>query len=90
MEAAYRGGPRGRPVEGRRRSRAGWWASLFVVLLAVLAVLVFFIGRNADWWGAPTDIKVPAVKGDTVARPRPLSTHRVSKTSPVQDEPSTT
>ena len=33
-------------------ARAGWWASLFVVLLAVLAVLVFFIGRNAGG-GAP-------------------------------------
>ena len=68
MEAAYqsRSGQDG-GAKGGRGPRAGWWASLFVVLLAVLAVLVFFIGRNADWWGKPSDIKVPVVKGDTVA-----------------------
>jgi len=45
-----------------RRSRAGWWASLFAVLLVVLGVLVFFIGRNAGWWGPPKNLTVPAVK----------------------------
>ena len=57
------GAGRGRLARGTgrrlpRRSGAGWWASLFVVLLAVLAVLVFFIGRNAGWWGTVADIKV--------------------------------
>lgn len=50
-----------------RRSRRGWWASLFVLLLAVLGVLVFFIGRNSGWWGQPTASKVPYVKGDSLA-----------------------
>ena len=50
------------------RSRAGWWAALFAVLLGVLGVLVFFIGQNAGWWGTPADIKVPYVKSDAVAQ----------------------
>ena len=67
LEAAYgAGGGRGSQTGGR--SRAGWWASLFVVLLAVLAVLVFFIGRNAGWWGTVADIKLMNVKNDTVAQ----------------------
>jgi serine/threonine-protein kinase len=49
-----------------RRSRAGWWASLFVVLLAVLAVLVFFIGRNSGWWAKQSSTKIPDLKGYTV------------------------
>ena len=53
---------------GGRRSRSAWWAALFVVLVAVLGVLVFFIGRNAGWWGSPSEIKVPPIKGDTVAQ----------------------
>ena len=66
MEAAYRAG---RGAEGgRSRSRAGWWASLFIVLLAVLGVLVFFIGRNAGWWGTPANLSVPIVKGDSVTQ----------------------
>ena len=69
LEAAYgAGGGRGPRTGGR--SRAGWWASLFVVLLAVLAVLVFFIGRNAGWWGTVADIKLMNVKNDTVAQAR--------------------
>ncbi len=50
----------------RRRSRAGWWGSLFALLLAVLGVLVFFIGRNAGWWGQQTATRVPYVKGYTL------------------------
>ena len=69
LEAAYgAGGGRGPQTGGR--SRAAWWASLFVVLLAVLAVLVFFIGRNAGWWGTVADIKLMNVKNDTVAQAR--------------------
>ncbi|HMK98294.1 MAG TPA: Stk1 family PASTA domain-containing Ser/Thr kinase, partial [Acidimicrobiales bacterium] len=56
------------PIETARRSRAGWWASLFVVLLAVLGVLVFFIGRNAGWWGAPSNLTVPIVRSQTVSQ----------------------
>ena len=54
------------------RSRAGWWAALFVVLLGVLGVLVFFIGQNADWWGTPAAIKVPYLKGDPEAQARTI------------------
>ncbi len=50
------------------RSRTGWWATLFAVLLGVLGVLVFFIGQNAGWWGTPAAIKVPYVKSDAVAQ----------------------
>ena len=67
METAYQG-DYGTGELPRRGSRSGWWAFLFVVLLGVLGVLVFFIGRNADWWGTPSDIKVPLVKGDTVVQ----------------------
>jgi serine/threonine-protein kinase len=90
MEGAYQGrsGPGG-PPESERRSRAGWWASLFVVLLAVLAVLVFFIGRNADWWGTTTDIKVPAVKGDTVALAKAALNQQGFQNIVEQDQPST-
>ena len=70
LEAAYGAGGYGEGPQAGGRSRAGWWASLFVVLLAVLAVLVFFIGRNAGWWGTVADIKVMNVKGDTVAQAR--------------------
>jgi serine/threonine protein kinase/beta-lactam-binding protein with PASTA domain len=53
---------------GGGRSRAGWWGALFAVLLVVLGALVFFIGRNAGWWGTTADIQVPNLKGDTVAQ----------------------
>ena len=68
LEAAYGAGGQGKGPKTGGRSRAGWWASLFVVLLAVLAVLVFFIGRNAGWWGTVADIKLMNVKNDTVAQ----------------------
>ncbi len=51
-----------------RRSRAGWWAALFAVLLVVLGALVFFIGRNAGWWGTPAQVQVPTLKGYTVGQ----------------------
>ena len=51
-----------------RRSRGGWWAALFAVLLATLGAVVFFIGQNAGWWGTPADIRVPYLKGDTEAQ----------------------
>jgi len=90
METAYQAqsGPGG-PADRGRRSRAGWWASLFVVLLAVLAVLVFFIGRNADWWGTPTDVKVPVVKGDTLAQARAELSQQGFKDIVQRAEPST-
>ena len=53
--------------ETTKRSRSAWWASLFAVLLAVLGVLVFFIGRNAGWWGETSASKVPNVHGLPVA-----------------------
>ncbi|HTV12139.1 MAG TPA: Stk1 family PASTA domain-containing Ser/Thr kinase [Acidimicrobiales bacterium] len=65
-EAAYQTGYAA--PEPQRRSRAGWWGSLFLVLIAVLGVLVFFIGRNAGWWGGPTDITVPVVKDLTLSQ----------------------
>jgi len=68
LEAAYGAGGQGKGPKAGGRSRAAWWASLFVVLLAVLAVLVFFIGRNAGWWGTVADIKLMNVKSDTVAQ----------------------
>jgi serine/threonine-protein kinase len=90
METAYQAqsGPGG-PADRGRRSRAGWWASLFVVLLAVLGVLVFFIGRNADWWGTPTDVKVPVVKGDIVAQARAELSQQGFKDIVQRAEPST-
>jgi len=75
-------------AEGGRRSRTGWWASLFVVLLAVLAVLVFFIGRNANWWGTPKDIKVPAVKGENVAQAKTALNQQGFRNIAEQDIPS--
>ncbi len=51
-----------------QRSRAGWWAALFVVLLAVLGGVVYFIGQNANWWGTPATIPVPYLKGDPEAQ----------------------
>jgi beta-lactam-binding protein with PASTA domain/tRNA A-37 threonylcarbamoyl transferase component Bud32 len=51
-----------------RRSRAGWWASLFVALLVVLGVLVFFIGRNVGWWDKQASTKIPDLKGYTVSQ----------------------
>jgi beta-lactam-binding protein with PASTA domain/tRNA A-37 threonylcarbamoyl transferase component Bud32 len=70
LEAAYGTAGYGKGPQTGGRSRAAWWASLFVVLLAVLAVLVFFIGRNAGWWGTVADIKLMNVKNDTVAQAR--------------------
>ena len=55
-------------LDSGRRSHAGWWAALFVFLLAVLGVLVFFIGQNSGWWGGPGNVAVPAVKGQSVAK----------------------
>jgi eukaryotic-like serine/threonine-protein kinase len=65
METAYAGDYAA--DQGRPRSRAVWWASLFIVLVAVLGVLVFFIGRNDGWWGAPGDLNVPSLKGSSVS-----------------------
>ncbi len=70
LEGAYGAGGHGKGPQARGRSRAGWWASLFAVLVAVLAVLVFFIGRNAGWWGTVADIKLMNVKNDTAAQAR--------------------
>jgi serine/threonine-protein kinase len=90
METAYQGGPgEGGGGGPAPRSRAGWWASLFVILLAVLAVLVFFIGRNADWWGTARDIKVPGVKGDTVALAKATLNQQGFRYIVEQDLPST-
>ncbi len=55
-------------LDSGRRSHGGWWAALFVLLLAVLGVLVFFIGHNSGWWGGPGNVAVPAVKGQSVAK----------------------
>ncbi len=55
-----------------QRSRAGWWAALFVVLLGVLGAVVFFIGQNANWWGTPAAIKVPYLKGDPESHDRAI------------------
>jgi serine/threonine-protein kinase len=90
METAYqaRAGQGGHRGTGRR-SRSGWWASLFVALLAVLAVLVFFIGRNAAWWGTPSDVKVPAVKGENVAQAKAALNQQGFKDIVEQDLPST-
>jgi serine/threonine protein kinase len=51
-----------------RRSRSGWWASLFLVLLAVLGVLIFFIGRNAGWWATTQATKMPDLKGKALSQ----------------------
>ena len=59
------------PAE-EQRSRAGWWAALFVVLLGVLGAVVFFIGQNANWWGTPAAIRVPYLKGDPEAQARAI------------------
>ncbi|HET9061038.1 MAG TPA: Stk1 family PASTA domain-containing Ser/Thr kinase, partial [Acidimicrobiales bacterium] len=49
------------------RSHAGLWAALFAFLLAVLGVLIYFIGDNASWWGNHTVSTIPALKGEQVA-----------------------
>ena len=71
METAYQDSyPAGYPPGPKSRS---WlWASLFVVLMAVLGVLVFFIGHNEGWWGTPANLKVPYLKGDSVAEAKAL------------------
>ncbi|HYA45496.1 MAG TPA: Stk1 family PASTA domain-containing Ser/Thr kinase, partial [Acidimicrobiales bacterium] len=58
-----------------RRSRAGWWAGLFALLLAALGALVFFIGRNSGWWGPAADIKIPGVSGEGVAQAEGVLKH---------------
>src|SRR5581483_7293869 len=50
------------------RSHAALWATLFLLLVAILGVLVFFIGRNDGWWGVTTSARVPGVKGDTLSQ----------------------
>jgi tRNA A-37 threonylcarbamoyl transferase component Bud32 len=52
---------------GPARSHAGLWAALFAFLVAVLGVLVFFIGNNAHWWGNHTVANIPSLKGQQVA-----------------------
>ena len=87
-----RPGPRTRrpaPPADEQRSRAGWWAALFVVLLAVLGAVVFFIGHNANWWGTPATIKVPVPEGRPGGSgPDHPEGHRASSTcSPGRHEP---
>ena len=67
VEPTYHDGYAPLATAPARRSRAGWWASLFVVLLAVLGVLVFFIGRNEGWWANQTATKIPDLKGYTLS-----------------------
>jgi eukaryotic-like serine/threonine-protein kinase len=71
-----------------RRSRSGWWAALFVVLLGVLGAVVFFIGQNADWWGTPATIKVPYLRGDDAAQARAILKDQGFKHVSSQDGPS--
>ena len=59
---------KGRRLAGARELAGGPRCSWCCV--AVLAVLVFFIGRNAGWWGTVADIKLMNVKNDTAAQAR--------------------
>jgi serine/threonine-protein kinase len=73
----------------RRQSRAGWWAALFAVLLMVLGALVFFIGRNAGWWGTTTNLAVPSLKGFSVTQAESLLTEKGFHSAPIiKDGPS--
>jgi eukaryotic-like serine/threonine-protein kinase len=71
-----------------QRSRAGWWAALFVVLLAVLGGVVYFIGQNANWWGTPATIPVPYLKGDPEAQAQSILKAKGFKHVQLQDGPS--
>jgi eukaryotic-like serine/threonine-protein kinase len=71
-----------------RRSRAGWWAALFAVLLVVLGAVVYYIGRNAGWWGTPATIQVPYVRGDPEAQARSVLIDKGFKHISSQDGPS--
>jgi serine/threonine-protein kinase len=54
----------GRPVD--ESSRRGWFIAGLILLLALLGVLVFFLGRSLGWWGATKTLTVPA---DVVGKP---------------------
>ena len=70
------------------RSRAGWWAALFVILVAVLGAVVYFIGHNANWWGTPATIQVPYLKGDPEAQAQTILKDKGFKHVQSQDGPS--
>jgi serine/threonine-protein kinase len=52
-------------------------------------VLVFFIGRNAAWWGTPKDVKVPSVKGYNVAQAKTALNQQGFRDIVQQGQPST-
>ncbi|MGC8627472.1 MAG: Stk1 family PASTA domain-containing Ser/Thr kinase [Acidimicrobiales bacterium] len=84
LETGYEGGR-----AKLRRSRTGWWAALFAVLLMVLGALVFFIGRNAGWWATTTDLAVPSLKGFSVTQAESLLTEKGFHSAPIiKDGPS--
>ena len=50
--------------------------------------LVFFIGRNAGWWGTPATIPVPYLKGDPEAQAQSILKAKGFKHVHLQDGPS--
>ncbi len=58
--------PDGALLEDERRSRNALFAGLLLLLLALLGVLIFFLGRELGWWGSAKTLTVP---GDLIGKP---------------------
>ncbi len=56
--------------EDEPKSRTGLYIALLLVLLAALAVVVFFLGKSLGWWSGSTTptFGLPDVSGQTVAQ----------------------
>jgi serine/threonine-protein kinase len=58
IPTSYNGGYGGGDID--RPSRARWLVPLLILLLAVLGVLVFFVGRSQGWWDSTKTLTVPS------------------------------
>ncbi|MDQ6784882.1 MAG: Stk1 family PASTA domain-containing Ser/Thr kinase [Actinomycetota bacterium] len=57
-------------------SHTGRYVALLIALLAVLGVLVFFLGRSLGWWGSAPSRVVPA---DIVSMPQAAATSELNR-----------
>jgi serine/threonine-protein kinase len=59
-------GPADGPPAEETSHRSAWLIAGAIVLLALLGVGLFFLGRSLGWWGTPKTLTVPA---DVVGKP---------------------
>jgi serine/threonine-protein kinase len=74
--------------ETEDRSRSPWLIAGLIALLALLGVLLFFVGRSLGWWGSTKTLTVPA---DVVGKPVGSATSELHSLgfSNISNEPQT-